>query len=284
MRGSTLRAFGLVTVVLAGLLGSAFALGRSLVPDPHPSAAGVATTLTGPRYGDQPPSTDFPDGTASARPGPDAAPDAAPMEPGGDGPYGALVTTGSTGVALTFDDGPDPRWTPQVLALLAQYGVKATFCVVGENVEAHPDLVRSIVAEGHTLCNHSWNHDVRLGKRSPAMIRADLLRTSDAILAVAPDARIEYYRQPGGAWTPSVMSACADLNLTPLHWNVDPSDWRAPGATAIEALVRSQVGPGAIVLMHDAGGDRSGTVSALQRLLPELVFRFALEPLPVGSP
>ncbi len=284
MRGPTLRAAGLVTVVLAGLLGSAFALGRSLVPDPHPSAAGVATTLNGPRYGEQPPSTDFPGGTASAPPSPDAAPDAAPVEPDGDGPYGSLVATGSSRVALTFDDGPDPRWTPQVLALLAQYGVRATFCVVGENVEAHPDLVRSIVAEGHTLCNHSWNHDVNLGKRSPATIRADVLRTNDAILAAAPDARIAYYRQPGGAWTPSIMSACADLGLTPLHWSVDPSDWKAPGATTIEAMVRSQMGPGAIVLMHDAGGDRSGTVSALQQLLPELLTRFELEPLPVGTP
>ncbi len=284
MRGPTLRAAGLVTVVLAGLLGSAFALGRSLVPDPHPSAAGVATTLNGPRYGEQPPSTNFPGGTASARPSPDAAPDAAPVEPDGDGPYGSLVATGSSRIALTFDDGPDPRWTPQVLALLAQYGVRATFCVVGENVEAHPDLVRSIVAEGHTLCNHSWNHDVNLGKRSPATIRADVLRTNDAILAAAPDARIAYYRQPGGAWTPSIMSACADLGLTPLHWSVDPSDWKAPGATTIEAMVRSQMGPGAIVLMHDAGGDRSGTVSALQQLLPELLTRFELEPLPVGTP
>ncbi|MET9301471.1 polysaccharide deacetylase family protein [Micromonospora aurantiaca] len=284
MRAPTLRAAGLVTVVLAGLLGSAFVLGRSLVPDPHPSAAGVATTLTGPRYGEQPPSTDFPSGTTSPRPSPDAAPDAAHVPPDGDGPYGAQVATGSSRVALTFDDGPDPRWTPQVLALLAQYGVRATFCVVGENVEAHPDLVRSIVAEGHTLCNHSWNHDVNLGKRSRATIRADLLRTNDAILAAAPDARIAYYRQPGGAWTPSVMSACADLNLAPLHWSVDPSDWKAPGATTIEAMVRSQMGPGAIVLMHDAGGDRSGTVSALQQLLPELLARFELEPLPVGSP
>ncbi|WP_433496212.1 polysaccharide deacetylase family protein [Micromonospora sp. CA-248089] len=284
MRGSTLRAAGLVTVVLAGLLGSAFALGRSLVPDPHPSAAGVATSLTGPRYGDQPPSTDFPGGTAGPRPSPDTEPDAAPVPPDGDGPYGAMLATGSARVALTFDDGPDPRWTPQVLALLAQYGVRATFCVVGENVETHPDLVRSIVAEGHTLCNHSWKHDVNLGKRSPATIRADLLRTNDAILAAAPDARITYYRQPGGAWTPSVMAACADLGLTPVHWSVDPSDWKAPGPGAIEATIRTQMGPGAIVLMHDAGGDRSGTVTALQQLLPEMVSRFELEPLPVGNP
>ncbi|MBQ1044898.1 polysaccharide deacetylase family protein [Micromonospora sp. C72] len=282
MRGSTLRAAGLVVVVLAGLLGSAFALGRSLVPEHPPSNAGATTALAGPHYADQPPSTDFPGGRATAGPSPDAAPDAAPVEPGGDGPYGTLIATGSSRVALTFDDGPDPRWTPQVLALLAQYGVKATFCVVGENAEAYPDLIRSIVAEGHTLCNHSWEHDVNLGKRSAATIRADILRTNDAILAAVPNARIAYYRQPGGAWTHPVVSACADLGLTPLHWSVDPSDWKAPGALAIETLVRTQLAPGSIVLMHDAGGDRSGTVAALQQLLPEILVRFELESLPVG--
>ncbi|QLQ38150.1 polysaccharide deacetylase family protein [Micromonospora robiginosa] len=277
MSGSTLKAVTVVTAVLAGLLASAYALGHSLVPERQPSTAGATTSAYGPRYGDQPPSDE--PGTPSA----DAAPDAAPYPADGDGPYGAHVSTGSARVALTFDDGPDPRWTPQVLALLSQYGVKATFCVVGENAESYPDLVRSIAAEGHTLCNHSWKHDVNLGKRTPDTIRADLTRTNDAILAAAPTARIAYYRQPGGAWTPQVMSTCTALGLTPLHWSVDPSDWKTPGATAIETTVRTQTGPGAIVLMHDAGGDRSGTVAALQRLLPELLARFELEPLPTGA-
>ncbi|WBC12700.1 polysaccharide deacetylase family protein [Micromonospora sp. WMMA1998] len=288
MSGATVRATGIVTVVLAGLLASAYVLGRSLVPEQHPTTTGVAASTAGPHYADQPPSTEFPAAPAPGRALPDTSPDVDPSAPdGGDdgpGPFGAQTATGSARVALTFDDGPDPRWTPQVLALLSQYGVKATFCVVGENVESHPDLVRSIVAEGHTICNHSWRHDVNLGKRSPEVIRADLLRTNDAILTAAPDAHIAYYRQPGGAWTAPVVSICAELGLTPLHWNVDPSDWKAPGATTIETTVRTQTGPGAIVLMHDAGGDRSGTVAALQRLLPELLARFELEPLPVNAP
>ncbi|WFE37068.1 polysaccharide deacetylase family protein [Micromonospora sp. WMMD998] len=282
MTGSTPRVLVVVTAVLIGLLASAYALGRSLVPEQHPTTAGTAAFGDTTRYADQPPDAGAPE---AARPSPDAAPDAAPgMSDAGDGtgPFGAHLTTGSSRVALTFDDGPDPRWTPQVLALLAQYGVKATFCVVGENAENYPDLVRSIEAEGHTLCNHSWKHDVNLGKRTTATIRADLQRTNDAILAAAPNARIAYYRQPGGAWTAPVVSACTDLGLTPLHWSVDPSDWKAPGATVIETAVRTQTGPGAIVLMHDAGGDRSGTVAALQKLLPELLDRFVLEPLPTG--
>ncbi|WP_089157533.1 polysaccharide deacetylase family protein [Micromonospora sp. NBS 11-29] len=280
MSGGALRATGLAAAVIAGILASAFALGRSLVPERHPVDGSVATSTGAPHYADQPPSSDVPATPDTGRPGGGEA----PSGPDESGPYGARTATGSARVALTFDDGPDPRWTPQVLALLDQYGVKATFCVVGENAESQPDLIRSIVAEGHTICNHSWRHDVDLGKRSPATIRADLLRTNDAILAAAPDARIAYYRQPGGAWTRPVASICAELGLVPLHWSVDPSDWKTPGPAVIEATVRAQTGPGAIVLMHDAGGDRSGTVTALQRLLPDLLARFQLEPMPTGAP
>ncbi|WP_262282854.1 polysaccharide deacetylase family protein [Micromonospora sp. MA102] len=288
MSASTLRAAGMVTVVVAALLGSAFALGRSLMPDQPHRGAGVAASVHAPRYGDQPPSTEFPGPPAGdhGEPSPDASPSAAGSGGPADdneGPYGARISTGSARIALTFDDGPDPRWTPQVLALLKEYGVKATFCIVGENAESHPDLVRSIVADGHTICNHSWNHDLTLGKRSQDAIRDDLVRTNDAIRAAAPDVRIAYFRQPGGEWTYPVVSTCEELGMTPLHWAVDPTDWQAPGAAKIEAAVLAQTGPGSIVLMHDAGGDRSGTVEALQRLLPELLDRFQLEALPTGT-
>lgn len=95
--------------------------------------------------------------------------------------------------------------------------------------------------------------------------------------------RIEYFRQPGGAWTSPVVSVCEELGMAPLHWAVDPSDWTAPGAGKITAAVMTQTGPGAIVLMHDAGGNRAGTVQALQDLLPELMDRFQLEALPTGT-
>ncbi|MFG2055524.1 polysaccharide deacetylase family protein [Micromonospora sp. NPDC048930] len=277
---STLRAAGLVTLVLAALLGSAYALGRSLVPEQEHNA-GVKASVNSPHYADQPPSQDFP---GPPRHSPSPSPSAStPASDDGDGPYGSRTSTGSSRVALTFDDGPDPRYTPQVLALLKEYGVKATFCVVGENAESHPNLIQAIVADGHTLCNHSWNHDVNLGKRSPDAIRADLLRTSDAIRAAVPGARIGYFRQPGGAWTRPVVSTCEELGMTPLHWAVDPADWTVPGAANIASTVMTQTGPGSIVLLHDAGGDRSGTVEALRHLLPELLDRYQLEALPVDA-
>src|SRR5690349_14141073 len=80
-----------------------------------------------------------------------------------DGPAGSLMRTGGAAVALTFDDGPDPVQTPRMLDLLKQKRVKATFCVVGQNVAAYPGLVRRIAAEGHTLCNHTWRHSLTLG-------------------------------------------------------------------------------------------------------------------------
>jgi peptidoglycan/xylan/chitin deacetylase (PgdA/CDA1 family) len=203
-----------------------------------------------------------------------------PME--GSGPHGTRRTTGDEYVALTFDDGPDPQWTPEVLKLLREHRVKATFCVVGEMVEAFPELVREIAEDGHTLCNHSWNHDFGLGSRSRADIRKDLERTNAAIREAVPGARISYYRQPGGAWTERVVEVAAEFGMSSLHWAVDPQDWSQPGATEIAEVVSSGTDEGAIVLLHDGGGERHGTVRALTRFLPDLAGRHSLAALPPG--
>ncbi|WP_431909515.1 polysaccharide deacetylase family protein [Micromonospora carbonacea] len=292
---TTGRFVALATLVVVSLLGSAYALGRSMVPGPARQTTGVSASADDPSFADQPAqgdpgrggappaATDGPGApTESGQDGQDGGTAQAP-ETGGDGLFGARVTTGSAQVALTFDDGPDPQYTPQVLALLREHGVKATFCVVGENAQRHPDLIQAIVADGHTLCNHSWHHDELLGKRSTDVIRADLLRTNAAIRAAVPDAEIAYYRQPGGAWTYPVVSVAEELGLIPLHWTVDPSDWRAPGAARIVRDVSAEAQPGSIVLLHDAGGNRQGTVDALHSLLPDLAARFRLEALPTGS-
>jgi peptidoglycan/xylan/chitin deacetylase (PgdA/CDA1 family) len=183
-------------------------------------------------------------------------------------------------VALTFDDGPNPTWTPKILDLLAKNHISATFCLIGENVEAHPDLVRRIVAEGHTLCNHSWDHDLKLAGYAPEVIRQDLERTNDAIRAAAPGAVIPYFRQPGGVWTPRVIEVAGELGMVSLHWDVDPQDWNLPGSGAIIKSVSGDVRAGSIVLLHDGGGDRSGTMTACEYLLPYLRSRFRLTATP----
>lgn len=217
------------------------------------------------------------------------APRAAAVRPAGVvplrlGPYSIRRATGDASVALTFDDGPDPRWTPAVLDLLREHRASATFCVVGVNAEAFPDLVRRIVTEGHTLCNHSWRHEISLGTWSAGAIRANLTRVNDAIRRAVPGAVVPYFRHPGGAWTARAAQVAADLGMASIHWDVDPQDWRRPGAGAITRVVSAETRPGSIVLLHDGGGDRSGTVAACRSFLPDLRDRFALLALPAPPP
>ena len=167
-----------------------------------------------------------------------------PLMPDKAGPFGSRMTTGTLQVALTFDDGPDPKYTPEVLALLDEYQVKATFCLVGEMAAQFPELVREIVERGHTLCNHTWNHDVELGKKTKAVIRADMKRTNDAIHAAVPDAKISYFRHPGGAWTQAAVDVAKELGMSSLHWTVDPQDWTKPGAKIIEKVVSTDTALG----------------------------------------
>jgi peptidoglycan-N-acetylglucosamine deacetylase len=209
------------------------------------------------------------------------APSAPPSDggPSGTGPAGSLTTTGSDGVALTFDDGPD-AYSMAVLDLLAQYHVKATFCIIGRQVAAHPDVIRRIVADGHTLCNHTWDHDLNLANRSADEITSEMQRTSDAIHAVVPDAKIAYFRAPGGGFSPQIVQIAAGMGMRSLYWQVDPQDWARPGTQAIVNNVIGHTQPGSIVLMHDGGGDRSQSVEALQTILPNFTSRYTLIPMP----
>jgi membrane peptidoglycan carboxypeptidase len=170
-------------------------------------------------------------------------------------------------LALTFDDGPS-SYTPAVLDILKQYGIKATFCMVGEEVENYPSTVRRIVAEGHKLCNHSWEHD-DLGVVSAEAARADIQRTDAAIAAAAPGSTVTYYRAPYGSFGKSAKEG-AKLGHTPLGWLVDPDDWLLPGSDVIAQRIEDQLTPRAVVLVHDGGGERQQTVDAIKKLIPRL--------------
>lgn len=169
--------------------------------------------------------------------------------------------------ALTFDDGPNPPDTVTLLDLLAREQVRAVFCLVGVQVEAHPDVVRRIVADGHVLANHSWRHD-DLGGWDDDAVRADLQRTLDAIHAVVPDAPVPFFRAPFGSWGGTVAVA-AGLGMRSLEWQLAVEDWVPPG---VDELVRRLGGvePGGVVLLHDGGGDRSQTVEAIARVIPAM--------------
>jgi peptidoglycan/xylan/chitin deacetylase (PgdA/CDA1 family) len=194
-------------------------------------------------------------------------------------------------VALTFDDGPDPINTPKLLDMLAQCGVKATFCLVGFRARDRPDLVRRIVAEGHTVCNHSWQHliDLAADTRTDEYIKHDLQATNNAILKAAPDAKIRYFRAPGGNFTPRLVQIAKDLGMTSIYWSLDPRDWEksvyGTGSAMVNHIisaVEAGVRPGAIVLSHDNG--KPDTITAYRTLLPWLKARFHLIALPTDSP
>jgi peptidoglycan-N-acetylglucosamine deacetylase len=173
------------------------------------------------------------------------------------------------GIALTFDDGPDPRWTPQLLALLRQYHVRATFCLIGVQVPEHADLVRRIAADGHALCDHTWTHDEKLPTRPAAVISSEIARTAAAIQAAASVAP-RYFRAPAGNWSPAVIATAVSLGMRPLGWSVDTRDWSKPGSAHILSVLRAEACAGTIILLHDGGGDRSQTLAALRVILPEL--------------
>lgn len=186
---------------------------------------------------------------------------------GADVPELPGLQEGEAVVTLTFDDGPHPTYTPQVLDMLAAREATAVFCVVGENARKHPELVRRIVDEGHVLCNHSYSHDTELDDRPAETVEKEVVDTADAIARAAPGVDVRFFRQPARYVTPEVATVAAAQGLAPLDWTVDPRDWKEPKASTITRRVLSEVHPGAVVLLHDGGGDRSETVKALAQLL-----------------
>ncbi|EGX54856.1 hydrolase [Streptomyces zinciresistens K42] len=177
---------------------------------------------------------------------------------------------GPRGVNITIDDGPDPSWTPQMLDVLKERGVKATFCMVGTQAQAYPDLVKKVVAAGHQLCNHSLSHDTAMDRKPESYQAKQILDAERLITKASGGVRPLYYRAPGGAFTPFSRKTAAARGMRPLGWNVDTKDFERPGSDAIVATVQRELPNGPTVLLHDAGGDRSQTVEALRRILPWL--------------
>lgn len=181
--------------------------------------------------------------------------------------YGVEARTRS-GVELTFDDGPHPDFTPQVLEILRRYDARATFFCIGINALAYPELVARTVEEGHQVANHTWSHPYL-----PDLTRDQVLRQVDATneaLAKATGGENTLVRPPYGARTSRLLYWLAGQGMVTALWDVDANDWAAPGTEAVVAKVTAEVRPGSVVLMHDAGGDRSQTIEALPRIIEKL--------------
>ena len=182
--------------------------------------------------------------------------------------YRCASGDGRKRIALTFDDGPHPKYTPQILDVLAEYGVPATFFVVGTNAENYPQLIRRIHLEGHEIGNHTFHH-YHMSKMSAEELKNDILacrQTVEALTGVAPT----LFRPPEGVCTDAVREICRELGMTIIIWSVDTKDWAHPKQQEILDNIRTNSADGSIILMHDFIGQKSPTPQALKKIIPML--------------
>lgn len=172
-------------------------------------------------------------------------------------------------VALTFDDGPDAKYTPKILEVLHRNKVLATFFVLGSQVDKHPLVMQWIYKAGHEIGNHGYHH-YDMNKLTEHEVYDDIKQGERSILKTT-GVLAQYYRPPGGVMTHDVMNAVQSSGYDIIHWSIDPRDWSlARTASVIAKSVKSSVSSGDIILFHDGGLNQRQTVAALQELITDL--------------
>jgi peptidoglycan/xylan/chitin deacetylase (PgdA/CDA1 family) len=170
-------------------------------------------------------------------------------------------------IALTFDDGPSPSYTQQILSILKENNIKATFFLIGENVKNYPQLAQQEVAEGHAIANHTWSHSYRHFSLHGATHEIDDTATLiDQITGVKPS----IFRPPGGFLHNGPADVAKKEKYFIALWSDDSNDWKRPGVPKLVNNLIHYAKPGAIALMHDGGGNRSQTVEALPQIIAKL--------------
>jgi len=191
-----------------------------------------------------------------------------------------LYGNGPEEIALTFDDGPNPRCTPQLLEVLARHNVRATFFLIGQYATGQRELVRRTHEAGHLIGNHTWTHP-NLARTSEERTREELRRTSSELEQIL-GAPVRYFRPPFGARRPATLLIARELGLIPVTWNVIGNDWNAASAQQIVRRVtrlmrkNQQRGVATNLVLHDgshrmAEADRSRSVAATQELLERII-------------
>ena len=179
----------------------------------------------------------------------------------------AKLTQGEKVIALTFDDGPWPQSTEQVLNILKSNNIKGTFFVVGQNLKNYPEIGKQIVTQGHVIANHTWHHWYHFFNQQAAAYEID--RTTDLIYQVT-GAKTNLFRPPGGNLHNGLAAYAKGQKYSVVMWSADSTDYKLPAVPKLINNVIKDSKPGGIVLMHDGGGNRSRTVQAL----PEIISYF----------
>ena len=179
------------------------------------------------------------------------------------------LSSGSKAIALTFDDGPSPNTTPQILAILKEKNIKATFFLIGQNLKNFPQIGQQLVANGHALGNHTWHHWHR---QVTKWTIASEIEDTAALIYETTGVKTSLFRPPNGFLYNGLADYARKRKDVVVLWSIKSGDWRRHGVS-VEQLINKVVEtakPGAIVLMHDGGGERSRTVQALPKIIDEL--------------
>ena len=180
------------------------------------------------------------------------------------------VATTERVVALTFDDGPDAVYTPQLLDIFRQVGGKATFCMVGSQIDRNPDVAAAVHAAGHELANHTYTHPF-LTRIDLDAARQELIRTEERIREVTGGEPVRTFRPPFFDANDAIIALAEELGYKSLGaTNLEARDWDQPGVEHIVVHSRAAVNPGSLLIFHDGFGDRSQTVEAVRILVGEL--------------
>ncbi|MFI5732056.1 polysaccharide deacetylase family protein [Kribbella sp. NPDC051587] len=243
-------ATGVALVVVAGAL-LVLALGHER--QPHPAAA---TTQTSPPPASPP--SNQPSSQPTETPG-NNAPPSTPGKPANDPTANLVKGKNKKVIFFSFDDGPDPYWTPKILQVLANHGAHATFFELGTMQAAHPGLREQVLAAGNSIGSHSISHP-----------QLTAISAAERHHQIFDGPRSTCFRPPYGASNPKVRADIKAAGMVQVLWDVDPRDWARPGVNAIVQNIMNNAHNHNIILMHDGGGDRSQTVAALDKVLPLL--------------
>lgn len=174
-------------------------------------------------------------------------------------------------IALTFDDGPHPRYTDEIMDVLEEYGIHATFFFVGENVVAYPDVARSVACRGHEIGNHTYTHPCAV-KKNAAALKKEMI-DCDSVIQETTDTCPKLFRPPQGIWNQQVYELAQKQDYSVILWNIDTLDWAHTPAEQIVDNVLSHIKSGDIILMHDYHSNGCTTVEALRGFVPVLLER-----------
>lgn len=178
------------------------------------------------------------------------------------------VDTTEKVIALTYDDGPNPPYTEQLIELLDRNQIKATFFVIGKIAEKYPETVRLMLSKGHEVGNHSYSH-AQLIWKNPFFIRSEIEKTDKILCQLGVKQEINF-RAPYGRKLLALPYILAKMQKKNILWNLDSKDYEASHSEVIGNYVLQHVRPGSIILMHDGGGERSRTIAATEILIKEL--------------